>query len=79
MTPFNEREGRLRAMAETVPAYVDLDDAADVALALVVAGYRGAEIGDDLPEIMRLAKAMKTGRNSVTDVAATAAELNGAA
>jgi hypothetical protein len=78
---MHARKGVLSAMAESIPDYINLDDRAAVALALVHKGYRGAEIGDDLPLIIDMARTLRTDqanpspRNQILDIAATAAQF----
>jgi hypothetical protein len=75
------REGVLSAMAGAIPDFIDLKDRAAVALALIHKGYRGAEIGDDLPLIIDMARALRnehagqSSRNQILDIAATAAQF----
>jgi hypothetical protein len=69
-----ERAGVLQAYAEMLAdSGVDLDDYTDCALELVSRGVRGADIGDDLTEIISIAKRIRTPHNAITDIAATVA------
>jgi hypothetical protein len=78
---MHARKGVLSAMAESIPDYINLDDRAAVALALVHKGYRGAEIGDDLPLIIDMTRTLRADhadpspRNQILDIAATAAQF----
>lgn len=69
------RSEAIDRMAESIPSYVDLDDAVQAALALIQAGFHGADIGNDFPAIVQRAKAM---RNAITDIAMTVAQFQGA-
>jgi hypothetical protein len=69
-----ERAGVVKAYAEMLAdSGADLGDCADCALELVLRGVRGGDIGDDLPEIISIAKRIRNPRNSITDIAATVA------
>jgi hypothetical protein len=76
---MRNREGVLSAMADAIPDFIDLNDRAAVALALIHRGYRGADIGDDLPVIIDIKRAMLATsdkpRNPIVAVAATVAQF----
>lgn len=58
------RADTVEDMADAIPAYVDLDDEADVIFALYAAGFVGREIGKHIDEAIRLARAIRASSHS---------------
>jgi hypothetical protein len=69
-------EGVIDAMAEAI-LHVDLSRSEDAAMTLFMKGYRGSDIGDDLPRIIALARLKRAAldRNQPVNVALIAAQF----
>lgn len=52
-------ERAIIAMAESIPAHVDLKDNVAVAIELILKGFRSADIGEHLPSIIERANIIR--------------------